>query len=351
MVAKEKVRVAVPQIEPSWLDKDSGLQRILEVIKEASEEDAKLIAFGELFLPGYPSFLYGGRMNDVYKHGIQYANNAVEVDGPEIAAIRYAARDNKIIVHVGFTERDGKSLYMSNVIIDEHGEVLLHRRKIKPSHYERVLHGEGGPESAINCVETSIGRISVLNCWEHFQPLLKFHTYHQRPLIHIAAWPMLHPYGGEEQWAHCVDSGVGVTRTVACESGAFVLCATNILTEKGMKINHVPGISVNTGDAAGHIQPGGGFSAVYAPDGSKLSKDISDLEETVLYVDLDLDMVPFAALVQDTVGHYSRPDMFHLVVKSQPAPLVVYQTEDGKQISAPSRVKPFKALPPLEGHL
>jgi predicted amidohydrolase len=120
-----------------------------------------------------------------------------------------------------------KLIILSTAIFDENGVRILHRRKIKPSHYERVLFGEGGrtfslafppsiieatdqlltppAESAITTVSTSVGRISVLNCWEHFQPLLKYATY-ERPLIHIAAWPMLHPHGGTKQWSHCNDS-------------------------------------------------------------------------------------------------------------------------------------------------
>ncbi|KAM0748445.1 carbon-nitrogen hydrolase [Meredithblackwellia eburnea MCA 4105] len=312
-------KVAVPQQEPCWLDPAAGVIKTIKIMEEAAAEGAKLIAFGELWLPGYPSFLYGGKMNDVVGHGMKYFKAAINLEGPELAEIAEAADRLNLITHVGFTEREGNTLYMSNVIFDENGKRLLHRRKIKPSHYERVLHGDGDAEGVMNCVETSIGRVSVLNCWEHFQPLLKYHTYSQRPLIHISAWPMLHPHGGVEQWSHCDESGKGVTRTVAIEAGAFVLCASNVLTAKGMEIN-----KVDTGAVvdAGHIQPGGGF----APDGRQISRKISDSEETILYVDIDSDLQAFNGLVQDTVGHYSRPDIFTLVVNVQPRPRVIYNT-------------------------
>ncbi|GAA5869771.1 hypothetical protein JCM8547_005838 [Rhodosporidiobolus lusitaniae] len=129
------------------------------IMEEVVSKSVQLVAFGELWLPGYPSFLYAKRMNDVFAHGIKYGNNAVELEGPELKAIAEAAKRLRLITHVGFTERDGRSLYMANAIFDENGNRILHRRKIKPSHYERVLFGEGGPESAITTVETSIGRV------------------------------------------------------------------------------------------------------------------------------------------------------------------------------------------------
>ncbi|GAA5869740.1 hypothetical protein JCM8547_005832 [Rhodosporidiobolus lusitaniae] len=342
------IKVAVPQQECCFMDAEAATQKTIQIMEEVASKGVELVAFGELWLPGYPSFLYAGRMNDVFAHGIKYGNNAVELEGPELKAIAEAAKRLRLITHVGFAERDGRSLYMANAIFDENGNRILHRRKIKPSHYERVLFGEGGPESAITTVETSIGRVSVLNCWEHFQPLLKYATYHQRPLIHIAAWPMLHPHGGAEQWAHCADSANGVTRTVACESGAFVLCASNVILEKGMEINRV---EVNGKADAGHITPGGGIAAIYGPDGRKLSRDIAEDEETILYADLDPDQVRFAALVQDTIGHYSRPDIFTLVVNATPSPRVVFTDRSsagtiagiGPVVTLPDEEKPLLA--------
>jgi nitrilase len=146
------------------------------------------------------------------------------------------------------------------------------------------------------------------------------HTYTQQPDIHIAAWPMLHPWGGEEQWSHSNASATGVTRAVACEAGAFVLCASNIITkENGMKLNAI-------GESSpGHIAAGGGISAIYGPDGRQISREIADDEDTILYATLDPDLISHAALVQDTVGHYSRPDIFTLQVNTSPQPRVIYK--------------------------
>ncbi|GAA6010698.1 hypothetical protein JCM10207_005803 [Rhodosporidiobolus poonsookiae] len=332
------IKVAVPQVEPCWFDAQATVAKSIKLMEEAAANGARIIAFGELWCPGYPSFLYGGRMNDIYGHVIKYGVQALELDGPELKAIGEAAKKFSIITHFGFAEREGNSLYMANAIFDENGKLLLHRRKLKPSHYERILFGEGGRESAINVVETSIGRVSVMNCWEHFQPLLKYATYSQRPLIHIAAWPMLHPHGGVEQWSHSNASATGVTRTVACESGAFVLCASNTLGEKGMALNKVEmGGHVDSG----HIQPGGGITAIYGPDGRQLSRDLPDDEETIIYADIDPDQQRFAGMVQDVVGHYSRPDIFTLYVNAKPTPRVVF----GEHVGAETLSAPAPSLP------
>jgi len=74
MIPSRPIIVAVPQLEPCWLDKQAALQKTLAVIAEAANSGANLIAFGELWIPGYPSFLYGGSMNDVMQHSIEYVS-------------------------------------------------------------------------------------------------------------------------------------------------------------------------------------------------------------------------------------------------------------------------------------
>lgn len=245
------------------------------------------------------------------------------------------------------------------MVIDEHGEIILHRRKIKPSHYERTLFGDAGPESVVNVVETryaqrehelradwySIGRISVLNCWEHCQPLLKYHTYSQRPLIHIAAWPLLHRWSGKGHWAMSNEAGLAVTRTVAFEAGAFTLMCSQFMSKAGLEKNKVHGLVLkDEANGCGPVVEGGGVSRVYGPDGSQLTESIPDTAEQIVYSDLDTDMVYLTAQAQDVVGHYSRPDIFQLVVNKTPAPRVVYRNEDGSVHTVTKTITPFKAI-------
>lgn len=109
-----------------------------------------------------------------------------------------AAAENNVAVVLGYSERDGNSLFLGQCYIDSNGVIKMNRRKIKPTHMERTVFGDGGGESLLNVVEDpSLAKIGMLCCWEHSQPLLKFHTHSQGEEIHVAAWPaqLLHEEG------------------------------------------------------------------------------------------------------------------------------------------------------------
>jgi predicted amidohydrolase len=111
-----------------------------------------------------------------------------------------SARKANITVVLGFSENDHNSLYIAQCTINSSGEVIMKRRKVKPTHMERTVYGDGGGSSLnnVNAVE-GVGRVGALNCWEHMQPLLKYHTISLREEIHVAAWPPLHPHSDEKE--------------------------------------------------------------------------------------------------------------------------------------------------------
>ena len=114
-----------------------------------------------------------------------------------------AAAENSIAVVLGFSENHHQSLYIAQAIIDANGTIQSTRRKLKATHMERTIFGDASGASLKNVVELpDIGRVGALACWEHTQPLLKYHTYHQREAIHVAAWPPLYSHsGGPELWS------------------------------------------------------------------------------------------------------------------------------------------------------
>lgn len=138
----------------------------------------------------------------------EYMKHSLKRDSPEMRAIQECAAANNIAVCLGYSENDNDSLYLSQSIIGKDGSIRMHRRKIKPTHVERTIYGEGSGDSLMNVVdEPDVGRVGALSCWEHSQPLLRYHTYSQGEQIHVAAWPPMNYYSsfpaGSALWSQC----------------------------------------------------------------------------------------------------------------------------------------------------
>lgn len=204
--------------------------------------------------------------------------------------------------------------YISQAIIGADGQILTLRSKIKATHMERTIFGDATAECLDSVVDTPLGRIGALSCWEHVQPLLKYHTYSQREQIHIAAWPPVFDHDGKSLWSMSREGTEAIARTYAIESQSFVLHTTAVISESAIdQMSTHNGLIMNS--------PGGGYSAVFGPDGRKLSTNIPADKEGIICADLDIDDILHSKAFLDVVGHYSRPDLLWLgvdpVVKSQ----------------------------------
>ena len=129
---------------------------------------------------------------------VDYIKNSLRLDSPEMEQIKASAKANSIAVSLGFSENDNNSLYIAQVLIGPDGEIKVHHRKMKPTHMERTIFGDSSGHCLSSVAELPFGRVGALSCWEHIQPLLKFHTFAQGEDIHVAAWPSLTPHSGPE---------------------------------------------------------------------------------------------------------------------------------------------------------
>ncbi|KAJ6031597.1 Carbon-nitrogen hydrolase [Penicillium herquei] len=306
------VRVAVTQAEPAWLDLAAGITKTCDLIAEAAKNEAKLIAFPECWIPGYPCWIWS-RLLDV-ELGVTYVKNSLRLNSPEMKQIQLTAKTNSIAVSLGFSENDNNSVYIAQVLIGPDGQIVSHRRKMKPTHMERTIFGDASGECFASVAKLPFGRVGALSCWEHIQPLLKYHTISQREDIHVAAWPSLTPHsGGPELWsiklvADSIWKGCHAqSQTYAIESQSFVLHCTALITEAGVE-------KMRTSGGMGMSSPGGGSSAVFGPDGRRLTEPVNSTTETIIYSDLDLDQIIATKLFADATGHYSRPDLMSLNV-------------------------------------
>jgi len=292
------------------MDLAATVDKTIELMREASAQGARLLAFPELWLPGYPLFLLTTNAFQEFPYIAQYRAAALSVDSPEMMRLRRAAVESGIIIAFGFAERAESTLYMSQAVIDASGEIILHRRKLKPTHVERAMFGQGDG-SDLQVVSTSVGRIGALNCAENMQPLSKFALIAQDEQIRIASWPPLDYFGGAPLSG---PSTVALNQSNAMEATVYVLMSTQVVSEAGIAAySTVPG-------AEAPAFSGGGYARIFAPDTTLLSEVLAPDVEGIVYADIDLGLIDVLNHFFDPVGHYARPDVFQVAIDRRQKP-------------------------------
>ncbi|KAJ4388958.1 hypothetical protein N0V93_006420 [Gnomoniopsis smithogilvyi] len=305
-MSASSVRVAVTQAEPMWFDLAGAVEKTCVLIKEAADNKAQLVAFPEVWIPGYPCWIWSRPID--FDLNVKYIKNSLRLHSPEMDTIRTCARENGIAVSLGFSENEDDSIYIAQALIGPDGEIKVHRRKMKPTHMERTVYGDASGHCLSSVAQLPFARVGQLSCWEHIQPLLKFHTISQGEQIHVAAWPSLTPHSGPEgkdYWSMSAEGCATLAATYAIEASAFVLHCTAVLTDKAVAANGTAGSPLMSA-------PGGGSSAVFGPDGRRLTEPLGVTEEGIVYADLDLDEITRTRMFAHCTGHYSRPDLLWL---------------------------------------
>ncbi|CAN7582073.1 Nit6803 family nitriliase [Rhizobium rhizogenes] len=301
MEKKTVVRAAAAQIAPDLASREKTLARVLETIREAASKGAELIVFPETFVPWYPYFsfvlppvLSGGEHLRLYEE-------AVTVPSAATKAVAAAAREHGIVVALGVNERDHGSLYNTQLLFDADGKLILKRRKITPTFHERMIWGQGDA-SGLKVVDSAIGRLGALACWEHYNPLARYALMAQHEEIHIAQFPgsMVGPIFAEQMEV--------TIRHHALESGCFVVNATGWLTDEQI-------VSITPDQSLQKALRGGCMTAIVSPEGKHLAPPITE-GEGILIADLDMSLIVKRKRMMDSVGHYARPELLHLVIDS-----------------------------------
>lgn len=318
-ISHPKYKVAAVQAAPVWLDLDATVDKTVKLINDAAAGGAKLIAFPETWIPGYPWHIWLGAPAWAVGRGFvqRYFDNSLAYDSPQAERIRQAARKANICVVLGLSEREGGSLYMGQWLIAPNGETIAQRRKLRPTHAERTVFGEGdGSDLAVHDVP-DLGRIGALCCWEHLQPLSKYAMYAQNEQVHVAAWPSFSLY---DPFAHAFGWEVNnaVTKTYAVEGSCFVVAPCNVISKE--MIDEL----CDTDDKRALIREGGGHAVIYGPDGSPLAAKLPENQDGLIYADIDLGAIGVAKNAADPAGHYSRPDVTRLLLNNKPARRVEY---------------------------
>lgn len=315
-----RFRAAAVQASPVFLDLDASIDKAIALIREAAKNGASLIAFPETFVPGYPWYIWLGSPAWTMRFVQRYFDNSLSYGSPQAARLAEAARDYAITVAISFSERDGGSLYMGQWLIGPDGETIAKRRKLKPTHVERTVFGEGDGRD-LSVFDTPLGRLGALCCWEHLQPLSKYAMYAQNEQVHVAAWPSFSVYPDAYQLSSEVNCAA--SRIYAVEGGCFVIAATAPISQEMVELLCVDDEKKTL------IRTGGGYSQIYAPDGRLISNILHEDEEGLVYADLDLGLISLAKAAADPAGHYSRPDVTRLLLDKTPGDRMIVRHPSG----------------------
>jgi nitrilase len=323
---------AAVQAEPVWMDADATIDKSIAIIEEAARNGAELIAFPEVFIPGYPFWPWIGDQQWGFKYLIQYHENSLELGDERMRRLQVAARQNRISVVMGYSERAGGSRYLSQVFIDQQGEIVANRRKLKPTHVERTIYGEGNGSDFLTH-DFSFGRVGALNCWEHFQPLSKYMMYSLGEQIHVASWPAMFAFQ-PDIFQLSVEASATVTRSYAIEGQTFVLCSTQVIGQAAIDT------FCDTEEKKRLLPPGSGWARIWGPDGSELAEPLDQHAEGILYAEIDLSQILYAKAGADPAGHYARPDVLYLTYDPRNRQPVHYVGDDGQvDLDSRSRVE------------
>jgi nitrilase len=293
----QPVTVACAQVEPVVFDLDATIDRIDEVAREASEKGAKLVLFPEAYIPAYPSnrwarYLAAGQ--DAKCVYAKLARSSVEIPGPASDRLGSIAREHGLWLATGANELDRGTIYNALLLYGPDGSLALHHRKLVPTNHERLVWGPGDG-NGLRAVESDLGKVGGLICWENLMPLARFSLYESGVEIYLAPTA-----DDSEDWHDSL-------KHIARESRAFVLSCCVFQRAS----SYPDDVQLAEGDEL----VGRGGSAILGPDGAYLAGPLWD-EEGILTAELDPQRLYEERQRFDPAGHYNRPDVLRFELRS-----------------------------------
>lgn len=302
-MTQRPIIAAAVQLSPVLGSRNGTTAKVCSAIADAKARGASLVVFPETIIPYYPYFSFIKAPAAMGAEHMALYEEAVVVGDASTQAIAAAARDARCVVSVGVNERDHGSLYNTQLLFDADGELVQRRRKITPTFHERMIWGQGDG-SGLHCVDTQVGRIGQLACWEHYNPLARYALMADHEEIHVAMFP------GSLVGKIFAEQIAVTIRHHALESGCFVVNATGWLTPE-----QTTALAGNTG--LERALSGGCYTAIVSPEGNLLGEALTE-GEGMIVAELDMSLIVKRKRMMDSVGHYSRPELLTLLHDAKP---------------------------------
>jgi nitrilase len=302
---------AAVQAAPEYLDPAATVEKAVALMHEAARNGARLVAFPEVFVAGYPywNWVMTPLEGSAWFERLYHAS--VDVPGPHVDALLEGARSAGVHVVIGLNERGAQSagaLYNTTLLIGPDGSLLGKHRKLVPTWAEKLTwaHGDG---STLRVYPTEIGPLGTLACGENTNPLARYALLAQGELVHVANYIGLPVAPPDYDMAEAIRLRA---TTHSFEGKVFTIVSCSTISE--------PMIRELAGDDAERrallTRPHHAFSGIVGPGGSLLSEPLID-EEGIAYAEIDLAKCIQPKQMHDVVGGYNRFDIFDLRVHAR----------------------------------
>jgi len=300
---KNNVKVAVVQAGSRLFDSGATMDRFEQLALDAARRGAELAVFPEAFIGGYPKGMdFGARVGQRSAEGrewfARYFRQSISVPGPETDRIGEVARSCRLQVTVGVVERDGGTLYCTALYVGADGALLGKHRKVMPTAMERLIWGFGDG-STLDIVDSDLGRLGAVICWENYMPQVRLAMFAQNVELYCAP-----TVDDRESWQPSM-------RHIAMEGRCFVLAACQYLTRADCPADY---------PVEDDRFPGGtlirGGSVIIDPMGEALAGPVYDKED-ILVAELDASSIIRGKFDLDVAGHYARPEVFKHKIKKK----------------------------------
>ncbi len=302
-----KFKVAAAQAAPVFLNRKATVEKACSLIAQAGRAGSKLVVFPEVFISGYPDWVWvvpnskGAVLNELYSELVQ---NAVTIPDETTNQLCQAAKSAKIHVVIGMHERNteasNSSLYNTILFIDDKGNVMGKHRKLMPTGGERLVWAQGDG-STLHVFETPFARLGGLICWENYMPLARNAMYAGGAQILAAP-----TWDKSDDWLLSL-------RHIAREGGMFVVSCCAAIRMKDIPDRY----EFKKAYPEGREWINSGNSCIVSPKGEIMAGPV-EMKEEIIYAEIDLNLVTDSKRMFDVAGHYARPDVFNFKVNREP---------------------------------